>query len=135
MSPFASGVGGGAYGDDAAEEGRAVRPYTLTGGRTRTTTRHLPIEALVRTARSDDPKPSPERRRILELGDERMLSIAELSAHMRLPIGVVRVLVGDLADQGLVIVHGPAGSGAPGTGAPAANLKLLESVLNGISSL
>ncbi len=137
MTSYSSDVGAGGLGDDTLDVGRAVRPYTLTGGRTRATTSHLPIEALVRTVRVDDPKPSPERRRILMMSDERMLSIAELSAHLSLPIGVVRVLVGDLADEGLVVVHGPAGSGAPGAGAgaAAANFKLLESVLNGISSI
>jgi hypothetical protein len=45
---------------------------------------------------------------------------------------VVRVLVGDLADDGLVFVH----TGTPTSQAPAsAQLKVLESVLNGISSL
>ena len=58
-------------------------------------------------------------------------SVAELSAHLSLPLGVVRVLVGDLADEGLVVVH----TGSPTAAPPAANLKVLESVLDGISAL
>ncbi len=121
--------------DERLDEGRAVLPYTLTGGRTRATSRHLPIEALVRAVRTDDPAPLPERRRILELSSERMLSVAELSAHLKLPIGVVRVVIGDLADAGLLVVHDPAASGPAGGGAPASNFSVLESVLNGISAL
>ena len=60
-----------------------------------------------------------------------MLSVAELSAHLHLPLGVVRVLVGDLADEGRVVVHRPSAT----TANPAADLKVLESVLNGISAL
>ncbi len=59
------------------------------------------------------------------------MSIAELSAHLNLPVGVVRVLVADLAEEGLV---GVAGSESPQHN-PAATLRVLESVLNGISAL
>ncbi len=125
------------YDDDVAGErpdvGRSVRPYTITGGRTRAANVHLPIEALVRAVPAEDPAPSPERRRILELSGESMLSVAELSAHLKLPLGVVRVLVGDLAEAGLLVVHAPASG--PSSSAPASNFKLLESVLNGISTL
>jgi Protein of unknown function (DUF742) len=41
-----------------------------------------------------------------------ILSIAEVSAHLHLPLGVVRVLVGDMADEHLVMVHRPAHAGA-----------------------
>jgi Protein of unknown function (DUF742) len=115
------------------EESRVVRPYTLTRGRTRPGRADLPLEALVRgVAPADRPGETAERRRILELTTSEILSVAELSAHLSLPLGVVRVLVGDLADDGLVLVH----TGTPQSQAPAsAQLKVLESVLNGISSL
>ncbi|MGZ4610741.1 MAG: DUF742 domain-containing protein [Actinomycetes bacterium] len=119
--------------DELMEETRTVRPYTLTRGRTRSARAHLPLEALVRgVAAAGGPSDTPERRRILELTATEILSVAELSAHLSLPLGVVRVLVGDLADDGLVVVH----SGTPQSQTPAASqLKVLESVLNGISSL
>jgi hypothetical protein len=115
------------------EESRTVRPYTLTRGRTRPERADLPLEALVRgVAPAARPGDTAERRRILELTTSEILSVAELSAHLSLPLGVVRVLVGDLADDGLVLVH----TGTPQSQAPAsAQLKVLESVLNGISSL
>lgn len=119
--------------DEYAEETRAVRPYTLTRGRTRSARRDLPLEALVRGVGGvpASPTETPERRRILELATDSILSVAELSAHLSLPLGVIRVLVGDLADDGLIVVH----TGTPQSQTPAANLKVLESVLNGISSL
>jgi hypothetical protein len=115
------------------EESRAVRPYTLTRGRTRPERADLPLEALVRgVASASAANETAERRRILELTASEILSVVEISAHLSLPLGVVRVLVGDLADDGLVLVH----TGTPTSQAPAsAQLKVLESVLNGISSL
>jgi len=120
------------FEDESVEEARVVRPYALTRGRTRSGRADLRLEALVRgVAGASDPAGTSERRRILELTGAQILSVAELSAHLSLPLGVVRVLVGDLADEGLVVVH----SGSPTTATPATNLKVLESVLNGISTL
>ena len=120
------------YDEEAVEEARVVRPYALTRGRTRPGRSDLPLEALVRVvAGASDPVGTAERRRILDLTREQILSVAELSAHLSLPLGVVRVLVGDLADEGLVVVH----TGSPAAAPPAANLKVLESVLDGISAL
>jgi Protein of unknown function (DUF742) len=119
--------------DELVEESRVVRPYTLTRGRTRPERADLPLEALVRgVAPAGGPNETAERRRIIDLTTSEILSVVEISAHLRLPLGVVRVLVGDLADDGLVLVH----TGTPTSQAPAATqLKVLESVLNGISSL
>lgn len=121
------------YDDEGLDEARTVRPYTVTGGRTRAKTPDLPLEALVRAVvpAGDRATLSHERLRILELTHESIQSVAELSAHLSLPLGVVRVLVGDLAAEGLVVVHG----GATQTSTPATDLKVLESVLNGISAL
>ncbi|WP_410581644.1 DUF742 domain-containing protein [Amycolatopsis sp. lyj-108] len=86
--------------------GSRVRPYTRTGGRTRTA-HDLALEALVST--SDDGRRyrgvrTPEHRQICDLClDTR--SIAEIAAHLRLPLGVVKVIVGDMADAGLVLIH------------------------------
>jgi hypothetical protein len=120
------------YDGDVVEDSRVVRPYALTRGRTRPGRSDLPLEALVRGVEgAEDRASTSERRRILELSTASILSVAELSAHLSLPLGVVRVLVGDLADDSLVVVHTGSSSAAPA----ATNLKVLESVLNGISSL
>lgn len=120
--------------DEADEETYAVRPYAVTGGRTRTTTNEpLPVEALVQALGGhSDIGLTPERRKILELTRDQYLSVAELSAHVSLPVGIVRVIVSDLSDAGKVRIHG---SGALTASAPATSLSVLESVLNGISSL
>jgi len=109
-----------------------VRPYTVTGGRTRSSTDLLPIEALVRSTGAGL-RMSGEKRRILELTDRQYLSIAELSAYIELPVGVVRVLVGDLSDERLVTIHGRIPTSSES--APSLPLSVLESVLNGISAL
>ena len=121
--------------DEADEETYAVRPYAVTGGRTRTATNDpLPVEALVQSLRGhEDVGLTPERRRILELTRDQYLSVAELSAHVKLPVGIVRVLISDLSDSGNVRIHGAGAFTA--TSAPATSLSVLESVLNGISSL
>src|SRR5690349_20336245 len=102
------------YDDEVVDEARLVRPYALTRGRTRSGRGDLALEALVRGVDgASDPASTPERRRILELSTASLLSVAELSAHLSLPLGVVRVLVGDLADEGLLVVHTGSPSAAP----------------------
>lgn len=119
--------------DEADDRAYAVRPYALTGGRTRATKPDLALEALVQGVASPDTLGlTPERRRILELTAHQFLSVMELSAHVELPVGIVRVIVSDLADSGSVRIHGLSSSSAA---APATSLSILESVLNGISSL
>lgn len=80
-----------------------VPPYAVTGGRTRVDV-DIPFEALVRTTergRENMPMIAFERRDILKLA-ENPIAVAELSAHLRLPIGAIRVLVGDLSVEGHV---------------------------------
>jgi hypothetical protein len=69
----------------------------------------------------------PETRAIVELC-RRMRSVAEISALLRIPLGVVRVLLSDLADQGRIRVYGTGHPGNP-------DRALLERVLSGLRSL
>jgi hypothetical protein len=123
------------------EDAYAVRPYAVTGGRTVPTSVDLPVEALVQALGVPDETMTVEKRTILELTGTQYLSVAELSAHVKLPVPVVRIVVGDLVEEKLVRVHGVHGTSGLGlpsrTGAynPSASLSVLESVLNGISSL
>ncbi len=113
-------------------EARVVRPYTWTGGRTYTGGVRLPLEALVQTVSGAVTSPLVlELRRMLELCTEKVLSVAELSAHLELPLGVTRVLIGDLATAGLVRIHHTRQSDTP----TSAQLKVLEGVLDGIAQL
>ncbi|WP_333768834.1 DUF742 domain-containing protein [Streptomyces sp. IBSBF 2435] len=109
-----------------------VRPYAMTGGRTRPRYQ-LAIEALVST--TADPErlrgQLPEHQRICLLCRD-IKSIAEISALLTIPLGVVRILVADLAEAGLVTIHQPGGDEAAG-GQP--DVTLLERVLSGLRKL
>lgn len=86
--------------EDPAASARLVRAYTITRGRTQAAVA-LPLEATLRVLPRDADLPlSPAATQVLHACDRR--SVAEVSALVALPIGVVRVLLGDLVEQGLV---------------------------------
>lgn len=120
-------------------ETATVRPYAVTGGRVRSATSNLPMETLVEvTAGAAQSRGLPsEKRLILSHASLNFVSIAELSALLRMPLGVVRILVADLSDDGYLTVHASAPVNVhTGHGQnPALSLSVLESVLNGISTL
>jgi hypothetical protein len=120
---------GGGYA--AQETGSLVRPYTRTGGRTRSDY-DLAIEALVSTSergKAPDAAVLPEHRSICGLClDTR--SVAEVAAHLRLPLGVARVLIGDMAGMGLVLIHQ---SGMVVGDRP--SIEFMERVLSGLRRL
>jgi hypothetical protein len=93
-------------GDPAEVFGDAgVRPFVVTGGRTAPVDDRLRIETqVVTTAHADVNALDFERRRIVELCGS-PLSVAEIGAVLRLPLGVARVLVAELAAGGHVAVH------------------------------
>ncbi|WP_077974582.1 DUF742 domain-containing protein, partial [Streptomyces tsukubensis] len=82
-----------------------VRPYAMTGGRTRPRYQ-LAIEALVSTTAQPSQLQGqlPEHQRICQLCRE-IKSVAEISALLSIPLGVARILVADLAEAGLVAIH------------------------------
>jgi hypothetical protein len=89
--------------DDDESVARVVRPYTLTGGRTAPKV-DLPMEATLRLEGSGPEGPiDANLARILDVCDKR--SVAEVSALVSVPIGVARVLLGDLVEQGHVRVQ------------------------------
>jgi hypothetical protein len=84
-----------------------VRPYVLTGGRTRTR-HHLYVHTLVSVERYDQSaalRLSPEARRLYERASFGTQSVAELSAHSGLSLGVTRVLLEDLAASEHVLIN------------------------------
>ncbi|MEU3185423.1 DUF742 domain-containing protein [Streptomyces sp. NPDC006923] len=115
-----------------------VRPYSLTGGRTRFG-HVLLVETFVAALEPAEERKEltdggassrvmPEMRAIVELC-RRMRTVAEISALLKMPLGVVRVLISDLADQGKIRVYGT----GHGTGHP--DHALLERVLSGLRRL
>ncbi|MEZ0068543.1 hypothetical protein ABIA32_004572 [Streptacidiphilus sp. MAP12-20] len=114
------------------DEEPLIRPYAMTGGRTRPRYQ-LAIEALVSTTAAPDRIGSllPEHQRICSLCTD-IKSVAEISALLSMPLGVARILVADLAESGLVAIHQPAAGGESG-GTP--DVTLLERVLSGLRKL
>ncbi|HET9383460.1 MAG TPA: DUF742 domain-containing protein [Streptomyces sp.] len=121
-----------------------VRPYSLTGGRTRFGHVLLVETFVASTAALDAPEERkelangstltsrvmPEMRAIVELC-RRMRTVAEIAALLQMPLGVVRVLLSDLADQGKIRVYGT----GTGHGAGRPERVLLERVLSGLRRL
>jgi hypothetical protein len=104
-----------------------VRPYVLTRGRTRSSF-VLSIETLVSAAADAAPAGlTGEHQVVLGLCREPR-SVAELAAGVGVPLGVARVLVGDLAAAGTVAVHRSAGDSGP-------DMALMERVLSGLRRL
>ncbi|MFG2787940.1 DUF742 domain-containing protein [Streptomyces sp. NPDC048419] len=129
----ADGQGRSHWFDD--EAGPVVRPYAMTRGRTTSAGQHrLDLIAVVVTEpQADDPDAdstlSPEHVDIVGLCRDVPQSVAELAAELDLPVGVVRVLVGDLVAREFVHVTRPV---------PPAELpdeSILRDVINGLRAL
>lgn len=109
----------------------SVRPYTWTRGRTRSGL-DLAIEALVSTSQRGRDQMGllqVEHRAVAELC-EQTRSVAEVAALLSLPLGVARVLLGDMAGLGVVTVHQTASSAGNKP-----DLALMERVLSGLRRL
>jgi len=129
------GLGGGGRNDPRPGRGKPtgrslVRPYAVTGGRTKPRTQ-LEIEAMVAAAHyeaRDLSVLSPECQAILGFCRD-WRSVAEISAVLRMPLGVARILIADMAVEGLVRIHQlDHVQGRP-------DLNLLERVLSGLRKL
>jgi uncharacterized protein DUF742 len=90
--------------DGSLDEDPLVRPFMLTGGRTQPVQDGLRIETQLHAAPAALSAPLRfEARRIVELC-QMPRSIADLSAALGAPLGVVRVIVADLVTEGHVLV-------------------------------
>lgn len=110
-----------------------VRPYAWTGGRT-ASTYDLRLETLVSVEESGIAaamrSTSPEQRSIVEIC-ALPRSVAEVSAMLAVPLGVARVLLGDLIGMGVVTVHDSGGA----TASARPDFVLMERVLAGLRQL
>ncbi|MEM8924248.1 MAG: DUF742 domain-containing protein [Actinomycetota bacterium] len=91
--------------DTTSPEANPVRPYVITGGRTRSSSDDLPIETVVETTASTDAEQLGFERRSIAEHCRRPQSIAELAGLLDLPLGVARVLVTDMTAEGLLFAH------------------------------
>ncbi|MEU4807234.1 DUF742 domain-containing protein [Actinosynnema sp. NPDC023587] len=111
-------------GEEAAS---SVRAYSWTGGRT-TSKHQLEIETLVSVVDWDLPGAvRSEYQEVIDLVAAPR-SVAEVAALLRLPLGVAKVLLGDMAERGLIDVHETASAEEP-------DLVLMERVLSGLRRL
>lgn len=108
--------------DDA---GRLVRPYTVSNGRTRPSTKMELLSMVMTTGRVPGGHLEPDHARALGLcGDP--TTVAEVAAHLRLPAAITKVLLSDLIDCGAVSTR------APGPAADPTDRSVLEALLNGL---
>lgn len=134
-----------------SDAGPIVRPYALTRGRTRPKGEKLDVIAIVRRARAaaarlrrrspaaslrggptaasgTGPELTPEQFSILELLSA-PATVADLASDLDLPLGVVRVLLADLREEGLVTIS------MPGSAHEQPDIALLQQVLEGLRRL
>ncbi|MEU9605905.1 DUF742 domain-containing protein [Streptomyces sp. NPDC048057] len=71
---------------------------------------------------------SPEARVVMELIADGYLSVAEVAGHTHLPLGIVRILLAQLEEGGLIFVREPVPR------AERADRELLSAVLDGLKS-
>ena len=114
------------------DAGPVVRLYALTQGRTRPAGESsldlIDVVMATNLEATDGFRPGPEHRRMLRLC-HRPVPIADLASETDLPIGVVRVLLGDLSEHGLIRVYKPAERGSTN------DERLLRKVLDGLHAL
>lgn len=115
--------------DDHA--GPVVRPYAVTRGRARPVTGTFDLISLVTATRVDvsaEADLGPEHLAIIGLC-QRMQSVAEIAAHLDLPVGTIRVLLGDLVARSLIQVREPRSTG------DVPDDSIFEAVINGLRAL
>lgn len=117
-------------GEDST--GRLVRLFALTGGRTRPSRGDF---TLITTVTAVDPpparapRPQPEQARILRRCGK-PIAVAELAAHLDLPVSVVVIMLCDLLEAGLITAHPP-----HPVSPRSPDLDLLKKVRNGLGRL
>lgn len=111
--------------------GPLLRPYTLTRGRTRPTGPDFDMMTIIRTTHAAHGRTAglaPEHLRILSLCRSPS-SVADIAGELNLSLNVVRILLGDLRDQGLITARPPA------TVAKLPQEHILREVIQGLRAL
>ena len=113
-----------------AEAGPVVRPYALTQGRTRHTGESVDLVATVMATRAfaDPASLAPEHISVLQLARV-PTTVADIASDVDLPLGVVRIILADLRELGLVVIRTPV------VMAERVDKHTLREVLNGLRGL
>jgi uncharacterized protein DUF742 len=115
-----------------AEAGPVVRPYALTRGRTRHSGEAFDLVATVTATRARVADPgalAPEHMSVLQL-TRLPTTVVDIASDVDLPLGVVRILLADLRELGLVAIRAP----IP-TKAQQVDRNTLREVLHGLRGL
>ncbi|MBW8486200.1 DUF742 domain-containing protein [Actinomadura parmotrematis] len=97
------------------DAGPLVRPYAITRGRTRARGAALDLVTILVAAEGPAaPRSglSPEHQRVLRLC-RAPHTLVDLASRLELPLGVIRVLVDELLEPGLLRVETPAPTALP----------------------
>jgi hypothetical protein len=108
-----------------AAAGRLVRPFTVSNGRTRPTVAMDMLSMMTATGRAPLAQLEPEHARALSLCNE-PTTVAEISAHLRLPVAITKIVLADLIDWEAVSMRAPYPISDP------RNRSVLERLLNGL---
>ncbi len=114
-----------------AEAGPVVRPYALTQGRTRHAGESFDLVATVMTTPAVLTEPvalAPEHMSVLQLAHA-PTTVADIASDVDLPLGVVRIILADLRELGLVAIRHPV------VMAERVDKHTLREVLNGLRGL
>jgi hypothetical protein len=114
-----------------AEAGPVVRPYALTQGRTRHTGESFDLVATVMATRgvmADPGSLAPEHISVLRLA-QIPTTVADIASDVDLPLGVVRIILADLRELGLIAIRTPVAM------AERIDKHTLREVLNGLRGL
>jgi hypothetical protein len=114
-----------------AEAGPVVRPYALTQGRTRHAGESFDLVATVmatQAAITDPGSLAPEHMSVLQLAHA-PTTVADIASDVDLPLGVVRIILADLRELGLIMIRTPV------VMAERIDKHTLREVLNGLRGL
>jgi Protein of unknown function (DUF742) len=114
-----------------AEAGPVVRPHALTQGRTRPAGESFDLVAIVMATAAAIIEPgalAPEHMSVLQLA-RAPTTVADIASDVDLPLGVVRIILADLRELGLVAIR------APVVMAERVDKHTLREVLNGLRGL
>ncbi len=106
----------------------STRPYVVTGGNTRPEGA-VAIETLVETVPAEAMGLRFEKERVAQLASSAPLSVAELSAHLKMPIGTTMVLVGELIGTGTLRSH------QTSTSSDLSDLNIMTRIINRVREL
>jgi hypothetical protein len=122
-------------GRDSYRTHPQVRPFLLARGRTRALSRYpIMVHTIVSAPHYDltvAAMLTRTERLVYEQARQR-ISVAEVSAHTGLSLGLVRVVIGDLAQLAAIVIH-PATEQL--TAGSAVSISILERVLDGLLRL